>query len=346
MLENVSDLGVAGFYTYHYTEGNSFRPCATRLSKESAIEATKVESQEIKYISSKFFPSVLFSGIALGDFKLPIHLHPFMWQKRTSQDVYWYNKKNVIYTAFYNYRDDSLKYIPKELSIYHEKKNREGLTFSPQEGYSFDKNIERAKIKAVMELIEKDVITLWWHRETSSRSILIDDADNELLFIKNKLLTQGIELTILEIENDLGVYVVVCILRQSEYPLITYGSAAHFNIKEAIKYAIFEAVSCIVGLRYEFIHLKKTYNNFVYPNFIKSNQIIKLSDYQLTMSLETAINQYDIYYTYISTNEGHLVKAYCFELQPTLYCDTVPLTKRFFKASEQEIIIKEYFPFL
>ncbi|EHD0812491.1 hypothetical protein JSP16_002373 [Staphylococcus pseudintermedius] len=85
-----------------------------------------------------------------------------------------------------------------------------------------------------------------------------DDTDENIKIIRNQLLNQGIDITLLDIENDLGVYVVVCILKQDDFPSITYGSAAHFEIKGAVKHAIFEAISCIVGLRYEFIHLKKS----------------------------------------------------------------------------------------
>lgn len=348
MLENVSEIGVSGFYTYHLMGEKMFRPCATRIRKTDAIQATEIEAKEIELISNKKFPNVLFGGISLSNFILPIHLHPFIWQKRTLQDVNWYNRKNVEYIPFYNYKNESLKYIPKELSIYYEKHKGEGLTFSPQEGYSFDKSLEQAKIKAAMELIEKDVITLWWYRETPSRTIIIDDAidDTDFLYIKEQLSKQNISLTLLEIENDLGVYVIVCILRQDEYPSITYGSAAHFNIQEAVKHAIFEAISCIAGLRYEFIHFKHTCTHFVFPTFIATNSLVKLSDYRKILSLEQAITQYDIYYSYIVTEDGYLVKAYCYELQPTLYSETVPLTKRFFTASTSDVIIKEYFPFL
>lgn len=347
MLENVSEFGIAGFYTYHFTEGSSFRPCATRINKDDAIRATKIEFDEMELISTRSFPSVLFNGISLGNFKLPIHLHPFMWQKRTLQDVKWYNHKNVEYIPFYNYKNGFLKYIPKELSVYYEKQEGVGLTFSPQEGYSYDQDIERAKLKAAMELIEKDVVTLWWHRETSSKTLLIDDiAENDCVYIKNQLLRENIELTILNIENDLGVYVVVCILKQNDYPSITYGSAAHFNINDAVKHAIFEAISCIAGLRYEFIHFKQIYTTFVYPNFIMNNPITNLSDYEEILSLETVINKYDLFYSYVNTKKGYLVKAYCYELQSTLYCETVPLTKRFFKANTSDVVIKEYFPFL
>lgn len=154
MLENVSKLGVDGFFTYHFAEGNSFRPCATRMTQKDAIEATVNEFMEIKYILKERFPSVIFGGRLLGKFKLPIHLHPFIWQKRTIQDVNWYNQKYVNYVPFYNYKNGSLRYLPEALSIYSNEKEC-GLTFSSQEGYSYDQDIEHAKLKAVMELIEK-----------------------------------------------------------------------------------------------------------------------------------------------------------------------------------------------
>lgn len=346
MLENVSELGVTGFYTYHFTEGNVFRPCATRIDEKDAIKATEIEFKETELILSSKFSSVLFGGMALGNFKLPIHLHPFMWQKRMLQDVNWYNLKNVEYIPFRNYRDGSLVHIPRDLSVYYEKDKGEGLTFSVQEGYAYDENIENAKIRAAMELIEKDVITLWWHRETKSKTVLLEEVESEFLHIKKELQRQDIEFTILDIENDLGVYVVVCILQQSEYPKITYGSAAHFDIKEAVKHAVFEAITCIAGLRYLFINFKQKYAEYIYPNFIKDNVFINLSDYTETLSLDTAISKYDLYYSYITAKDGYLVKAYCYELQSTLYCDTVPLTKRFFLASNKEVVIKENFPFI
>lgn len=190
-------------------------------------------------------------------------------------------------------------------------------------------------------------MTLWWHRETPSITVLIDDdAETEFQYIKKKLLSQNIDVTILDIKNDLGVYVAVCILKQNEYPVVTYGSAAHIDFKSAVKHALYEAVSCIAGLRYEFIHFKQYLPKLEYPDFIKDNSETNLSDYKRNLNLEKAINRYDIYYSYIVVEDGFLVKAYCFELQPTLYCETVPLTKRFFLANTNDVRIKENFPFL
>ncbi len=198
-----------------------------------------------------------------------------------------------------------------------------------------------------MELIEKDVITLWWHRETKSKTILLDDRIREdISFIKKHLVEQNIKTTLLDIKNDLGVYVVVCILEQEEYPAITYGSSSHLDIHEAVKHSIFEAVSCIAGLRYNFVHYKSIENDFSYPEFIRDNEVKILSSYDIELSITTILNKYDIYYSFVKGNNGYLVKAYSFELQGTIYCDTVPLTKRFFKANDTDVVIKKNFPFL
>lgn len=344
MLENVSKFGVEGFYTYHEVEGEMFRPCATRLTEEEAVLATRIEALELTLMTEASFSEVLFSGVRLGNFLLPTHLHPFMWQRRDEQDVLWYNKINVPYVCFLNYRTNEQKYLPKELTLYSD---RSSLTFSPQEGYSFDTDLEKAKLKAIVELLEKDVITLWWHRETISRTIILDDNSREdILSIYNLLIRQEIAITLLDIKNDLGIYVVVCILNTNDYPSYAYGSSGHFDINEAVKHAIFEAVSCIAGLRYEFIHFKRIESCNDYPEFIFKNSKKKLSEYQRICSLETVLDKYDIYVTYARGHGGYIAKAYCFELQSSLYCDTVPLTKRFFMASREDIQIKRHHPFL
>lgn len=261
----------------------------------------------------------------------------------------WYNKIHCQYVPFFHYLTNELKYLPKDLTVCSNRHSSKGLTFSPQEGYSYDTNLELAKIKSAMELIEKDVVTLWWHRETESKRIILDDEINsDISALKKYLSDQNIKITILDLENDFDVYVIVCILEQDhDYPAITYGSAAHFDINVAVKHAIFEAVSCIAGLRYDFIHFNLINNDIKYPNFIENSPTLNLSSYRDIRSLDNAFKKYDMYYTYVSTQEeGYLVKAYSFELQATLYCDTVPLTKRFFKASDKDVVIKNHFPFL
>ncbi len=37
MLEDVTYLGLNGFYTYHFTEMKMFRPCATRTNKDDLV---------------------------------------------------------------------------------------------------------------------------------------------------------------------------------------------------------------------------------------------------------------------------------------------------------------------
>ncbi|REB90540.1 hypothetical protein DV965_15850, partial [Staphylococcus pseudintermedius] len=95
MLENVSEHGVSGCYTYHFTEGNSFRPCATIIIEKKAIKSTKVVLMELMLIPIKFFPFVFFGVKYLVTFNLPIHFHPFMWPHRTIQDLNWYIDKHV-----------------------------------------------------------------------------------------------------------------------------------------------------------------------------------------------------------------------------------------------------------
>lgn len=177
--------------------------------------------------------------------------------ERLKRDVDWYNKTRIPYIRFLNYKSEKVTYIPRDLSVYNKRDDKVGLSWIQYEGYSYDENLEDAKIKSIMELIEKDVITLWWHRETKSINIVIDK-NEELKTMESTLKEQGIIMKNVELVNDMGIYVVVTILQQKkDYPRVSYGSAAHFDIEEAIKRSIYEAISVIVGERYQFLNYKE-----------------------------------------------------------------------------------------
>lgn len=343
---NVSNYGVKGFYTFKGNINKDFRPCATSINRDEAYFRACNEANEVMGIENTIFPEILNIGKDTTNYILPIHLHPFLWNERLKRDVDWYNKTRVPYIKFLNYKSEKVTYIPRDLSVYNNRDDKTGLSWLQYEGYAYDEKLEDAKIKSIMELIEKDVITLWWHRETKSVNIVIDK-NRELRDIEANLKEQGISMKSMELVNDMGVYVVVTILQQkNDYPKVCYGSAAHFNIDEAIKRSIYEAISVIAGERYQFINNKEISEEQRIPEFLENNIEKKLSQYKEIKSLELALNKYNFYYTYSSYGKGYLVKSYCYEMQPVLYKTSVHLTKRFILASDTQVEIKEDFPFI
>lgn len=347
MLIDTSKYGVKGFYTYRIENNDGlFRPCATSINYSEAKNKTNLEHKEIISITSAKFPEVykLFSS-KNDKFITPINLHPFLWNNRLEKDVEWYNKINIPFVKFFNYKDNTGIFLPRDISVINGRKENDGLSWIQHEGYSFDKNLEKAKLKSLMELIEKDTITLWWHRETESIKINVKE-NKELLEIKSKLKNSNIKSNIFLLKNDFNVYVIVAILVQEEYPRVTYGSAAHLDINEAIKHAIYEAISCISAFNYGLINFKKIYPELEYPNFVNDNKYYLNSKYPLIEDISGIFNKFDVYYTYIAVNDGFLVKSYSYNLQPVLYKDTVHLTSRFFLASNTQVKIKNNFPFM
>lgn len=344
-IEDVSHFSLDGFYTFRKKGGRTFRPCCTSIYREDALNGVLFEANEMHHIENMKFPEVLcLARMNSSNVMLPIHLHPFLWNRRIQSDVDWYNQVDIPFIPFVNFRTNERKYIPRDLSVINNRSENEGLSWLPYEGYAFDTNLELAKIRSVMELIEKDVVTIWWHRETASNKISIEE-HFDLLKIDSILKNQGVDWTILEITNDLGVYVVVSILELDDYPKCVYGSAAHINVVDAVKHSVFEAISCIAGLRYDFVHYKFKHDDLPFPNFLRNESTAKISQYKAKKSLDIAINKYNFYYSYIEVDNGYLVKSYCYEMQPTLYKDTVPLTKRLFLASEKQLSLKDIFPF-
>lgn len=87
-------LGLKDFFTYHFTEGSTFRPCATSDNAEKAMSAAIIESQELRMIGENNFSEVFFGGSGFGNFVLPIHLHPLAKKRFTSNVVLWYSAIN------------------------------------------------------------------------------------------------------------------------------------------------------------------------------------------------------------------------------------------------------------
>ncbi|MGX7347894.1 YcaO-like family protein [Aerococcus vaginalis] len=334
-MEDVSYLGLSGFYTFRDNIDGSFRPCSSRLHRKSAIRETYLEKLQIESIKQEPFHTYTYEDCLQkgGKIIFPKDLYPYVWNKKNIEDELWYNSKNVSFIEFYEIKNHQKTFIPKDISIYTDHIQQPKLSWANTEGYGFDFNKRIAITKSIMELIEKENIMFWWYGSIPTDKLIID---NKILINVEKIInSNNAKLTLLNVRTNLPCYVIISIIEMNNFPFIAYGSAANFDIVDAALHAVYESISTIAGLTFQAVKLKTfdykpedyicNYNN--YPQRHTSNFVSK-SFYQYN-----SLKELGIYYTIEKCNTGYLSKAFSTKMQPYINSDTVPLTKRFMQAT-------------
>ncbi len=88
-------------------------------------------------------------------------------------------------------------FFPAAISIVMPKEK--GLSWVTYSGYSHDKKLEKAYLKAIYELIERDDFAAWWHK--SLNIYLVDDWDSPLISEMMAYIQEGKKKTMSAVSN-------------------------------------------------------------------------------------------------------------------------------------------------
>jgi len=118
-------------------------------------------------------------------------------------------------------------------------------------GVAAGPNIEAATLRAVLELIERDAVGLWWIGGRRARMPTIDagaHAEAHSLLVTLRHGNHDRVSWILDLTTDVGVPVMAAISARPDGQGCAFGFAARLNARDAVRAAIFEMCQMELGL--------------------------------------------------------------------------------------------------
>lgn len=337
------DYGLPNFLTVREIINGSFRPVATRYvsEKKSVFQDVHSEYLEIKDADLSYKHVVnLMNRNTSHYIHQPMEMHPCWWNlKKNSVDVNWYNSDDRRYIKFFDW-DNKTHFFPAAISIVMPPEK--GLSWVTYSGYSHDKNLKRAYLKSIYELIERDDFAAWWHK-----SLRISSLDN----IRTPIIREMIAYIqkddkrrchLFRIPNEWGLYTIMCIIESSIFPQISIGLGTNSIIQNAIIHAIDECVGSYKGLLFGAFHGQINYSELnsinVMKHIEKTKTNIASSNSVSALNLKELMKRTGTYLTIINSQHGYTVKAFSTKLQPETLIDSTPLTSRLLLRTNKPLI--------
>jgi len=156
---------------------------------------------------------------------------PINWVKGYSLT----NKRPILVPAFAVYMG------------YHRliKKEEPNFTVTTSNGLAADKNLTKATIKAIFELVERDALMIAWYTTRRCPRLDIQSADlSDLKYLYNRILEEGYQIEICVTTLDIPIPSVIAVIYtlQKRIPFAAFGAAADCDIEKASYKALEEAI--------------------------------------------------------------------------------------------------------
>lgn len=343
MQIKVPDYGLPNFLTVRDVINGSFRPVATKYIGENKNVSEDAHSEYLEVqdadLSCKHVVTLMNRNTSYYVHR-PIDMHPCWWNlNKVSSDVDWYNSDDNRYVKFVDWNNE-VHFFPAAISIVMPKEK--GLSWVTYSGYSHDKKLEKAYLKAIYELIERDDFAAWWHK--SLNIYLVDDWYSPLISEMMAYIQEGKKrrCQLFQIPNEWGLYTIMCIIESSIFPQISIGLGTNSIKESAIIHAIDECVGSYKGLLFESFHGRINYSELnsraVAKHIIKTKVSTTFSNSISNLNLEELMKNTETFFAIINSQCGHTVKAFSTKLQPETLVDTTPLTSRLLLRTNRPLI--------
>lgn len=251
-----SDLPVF-VYSAHLCDTSVFGPvAATRnnagasTSRKGAFMASLCESLERYCLGSNNLSLRLISSAQqLGQQACSLSSLPAIPSPYPSGSLSGYhlfdNLLQVDWVPGTNLASGEFAYVPANL-VYVPYKSANDIYFDRaiSSGAALAESIDEAFQVGILEVIERDAVMLWWLAKLPAAKISSDVIrDAGVQDIVTAAISMGYTIDILDITSDIGIPVVVSLLRSRglDYgPSLAIGASARLNIKDAVKKAVTE----------------------------------------------------------------------------------------------------------
>jgi len=188
----------------------------------------------------------------------------FNWNEKTK--FHWVKAKNFL--------DDKEYFLPAQLFYLNFPKEKI-IRFSDTQGAAADFSIKEALCSSILELIERDAFAIFFYTKKKQKKIDLKKITNlKIKFLIEKIKKYNLEIFSFEIttsEYNIPTITSFIIDKTGFQPALTCGVGCDFNILNALKKSIMEAVQTLNSLR-DISYLK---NNHIKKDLTKNSPITK-----------------------------------------------------------------------
>lgn len=131
-------------------------------------------------------------------------------------------------------------------------------------GLATGNSLLKAKIRGLLECIERDAFVIMWLNKISYPRVKLDTILNLNIIKKIKeIKNQGLEIIVVDISNDINIPIYCTFIKNDTYPYLSVGASANFDEESALLGSIREAVTTFnLNVNRSFNLIKKTSTDF------------------------------------------------------------------------------------
>ena len=150
----------------------------------------------------------------------------------------YHSSINLHWTPTLSLMTNETHYVPSAYCFFDYPYSEETQYFNTNSnGCASGNTMEEATFYAILELIERDAVAIWWYHRLKRPSVDLQSFGNDSLKQFEQL---GRNLVVLDITTDVMIPSFVAISWQSDGKRIIFGAGAHLDAKIAIARAIAE----------------------------------------------------------------------------------------------------------
>ncbi|MER9432041.1 YcaO-like family protein [Mesorhizobium sp. M0408] len=123
-----------------------------------------------------------------------------------------------------------------------------GFCIPDSSGLAAGLTYEQATLRGVLELVERDAVSIWWYNRLTLPPVAVPDNQEELVALFRSWLDGlGRELRLIDLTNDLGIPVVAAVACSKGGSGFWFGSAAGTDLGDGIEGALGELCQFMVS---------------------------------------------------------------------------------------------------
>jgi thiazole/oxazole-forming peptide maturase SagD family component len=162
---------------------------------------------------------------------------------RRQQSLRLADETQVEWSPLWNVTLQQWNYLPTQLLFYRYAPRRAALGRADSNGVAAGRTLQDAAGRALLELVERDSVALWWYNRVRRPRVDLHNASDA--FIRRVCAWYrdgGRECWALDLTSDLGIPVVAAVSRRvdGEQEEIVLGFGAHFDRAQATRRALLE----------------------------------------------------------------------------------------------------------
>ncbi|CAJ2235111.1 YcaO-like family protein [Companilactobacillus paralimentarius] len=341
-IQILKKWGMPKFTSMRMPIDESFRPSATIFGGDVDHLTEKVRQEFYEQNDIKKSENLVINEMKPYTKRnkiIPLSLIPSEWNSKNQNDIDWYNSDDSRYVCFTRW-DGKKVLIPAAISI--SLPFKKGLSWITYSGYAHDNKFEIAVEKGIMELIERDDFASWWHKGNGLFDVNMTQLELIKRMIKEVKISPNVKkVDLFEIPNEWGVITILCVIYSNEYPKISLGLGASFNLEYSCKHAILEAVGSYRGHMWEALNGEANVNMLrfeeIYKHILETRTNSRLNNNIQKYSIEKLMKKTQTYFSTINNKNGYTIKAYSTLLQPETMLKTTPFVSRLILRTDKPL---------